>query len=147
MQPIEINNPASPHPTFIELGDNQSPNFLELGGGPSSTFIELLGRQEPIALIDDPLAQAQHAKAQANDPRKVAEQWVSTVLIKPLLAELRDEPLSSDFLDGGFSEDVFSQQLDTILADRITTKSNFSVVDAVYRKLTAHAAQRVDTHG
>lgn len=67
--------------------------------------------------------------------RQTAEELVATALVQPLLAQLRDNPFKSDLFHGGQAEDIFGQQLDTILSDRIVQGSRLPVVDAVYRTL------------
>lgn len=68
--------------------------------------------------------------------REAAEQLVATALINPLLAQMRNDPFRSEFFHGGFAEDAFGSQLDTILADRVTRGSNLPIVDALERYLT-----------
>lgn len=84
--------------------------------------------------------------------RVAAEQLVSSSFIRPLLEQLRNEPLRSELFHGGLTEDIFASQLDTILADRITRVSGFGLVEAVYRRIMSGAGQgraghEVDRHG
>jgi len=87
--------------------------------------------------------------------RTTAEQLVATTFIMPMLAKMREDPFKSDLFDGGQTEEIFGQRLDTILAERIVSKSDFSIVDAVYRSVAERATrptgdeadQGVDTHG
>jgi len=84
--------------------------------------------------------------------RQAAEQLVSISFIQPMLAKMRDDPFKSDLFHGGQAEEVFGQQLDTLMADRVTTSADFSIVDAVYRAIADSAARHagptpeVDTH-
>lgn len=73
--------------------------------------------------------------AQKQDIRHAAQQLVSSALILPMLSQIRDSALKSDLFDGGFMESAFGAQLDTELADRMVAKSNFPIVDAIYRKM------------
>ena len=76
--------------------------------------------------------------------RQTAQELVATALVQPLLARLRHDPLKSDLFHGGQAEDIFGQQLDTILSDRIVQGSRLPVVDAVYRTLMQRGRQAVD---
>lgn len=88
--------------------------------------------------------------------RESAEQLVATTFIMPMLAKMREDPFKSDLFHGGQTEEVFGQRLDTILAERIVSKADFPIVDAVYRSVAERAAktdstgattnQGVDTH-
>lgn len=87
--------------------------------------------------------------------RKTAEQLVATTFIMPMLSKMREDPFKSDLFHGGQTEEIFGQRLDTILAERIVSKSDFSIVDAVYRSVADRAALTsdsqtapgIDTHG
>jgi len=75
-------------------------------------------------------------KSKQQQVRESVEQLVSSAFILPLMNELRDQPLDSDLFDGGFAEDSFRQQLDTVLADRMVAGGNFPVVEVIYDRLT-----------
>ena len=89
----------------------------------------------------------------ATDLRKAAEQLVATTFIQPMLAKMREDPFKNDLFHGGRTEEIFGEQLDTILSERIVSRADFSIVDAVYNtiakktNLPAVPAQGVDTHG
>lgn len=89
----------------------------------------------------------------AKDLRKAAEQLVATTFIQPMLAKMREDPFKNDLFHGGRTEEIFGEQLDTILSERIVSRADFSIVDAVYNSiakkgnLPAAPAQGVDTHG
>ena len=91
------------------------------------------------------------AKAQAADAgglsperseqlRTAAEQLVATTFVQPMLAKMREDPFKTDLFHGGQAEEIFGQQLDTIYSERIVAKSNFSIVDAVYKMIANDAA-------
>jgi hypothetical protein len=92
-------------------------------------------------------------QARLDSLRKSSEQLVATTFIMPMLAQMRDDPFKSDLFHGGQTEDIFGQQMDTILAERIVAKADFSIVDALYRTIAERASlpvgetQGVDTHG
>lgn len=75
--------------------------------------------------------QLDHARA-----RDAAEQLVASAFILPLLTQLRNDPFKSEMLHGGRGEEMFGQQLDTIIADRIVRKTNLPIVDSIYRAIT-----------
>jgi Rod binding domain-containing protein len=87
------------------------------------------------------------------DLRKAAEQLVATTFIQPMLAKMREDPFKSDLFHGGRTEEIFGEQLDTILSERIVSRADFSIVDAVYNRiakvgnLPLAATPGVDTHG
>ena len=122
---------------LLSLHNTSEANWLALPTKQASAF----------ALEHDPVKIAQQAKAETMDLREAAEQLVATTFITPLLKELRDDPLGTDFLDGGFTEDAFRQQLDVILADQITKKSNLAVVDQVYQHMSQISGGKVDARG
>ena len=63
-----------------------------------------------------------------------ANQLVSMAFLKPLLAQARQSPFKSDLFSGGQGEAAFQQQLDTILADRMAQRVNYSIGEAVYKQ-------------
>ena len=66
--------------------------------------------------------------------RELSGILVADTFVKPLLAQLRRDPFRTDLFHGGFAEDVFAAQLNTVLAERITTKAKLPIVDTVHRK-------------
>ena len=78
---------------------------------------------------------------------EAGDQLVSTAFVLPLLSQLRDSPFKSEMFDGGQAEQIFGQQLDTILADRITSSANFGISDALVRQFDPAAASKVDLRG
>jgi len=87
------------------------------------------------------------------EARIVAEQLVASTLVLPILSQARNDPFKSEMFHGGKGEDMFGSQLDTILAERITSSSRMPIVDAVYRSITrtllpsGAAGRGVDIHG
>ncbi len=111
---------------------------------------ELLAAREEVATKDAGGLDPERAKTL----RKTAEQLVATTFIMPMLAKMREDPFKSDLFHGGQTEDVFGQRLDTILSERIVSKADFEIVDAVYRSVAERAglmprgdSEGVDTHG
>lgn len=102
------------------------------------------------------VAREQDTAAQ-HGPRKrardAASQLVATALVQPVLAELRSSPFKSELFHGGRGEEVFGQQLDTLLAERIAGSPGFAASDAVARQLSGGEGARatretgVNTHG
>jgi Rod binding domain-containing protein len=84
--------------------------------------------------------------------RGAAEQLVATAFISPILAESRDSPFKSEMFHGGQAEDIFGQQLDTILSERISTAAGFSLTDAIVSQFSKQPnalsnAGVIDLHG
>ncbi len=75
--------------------------------------------------------------------RRAAQQLVASAFVVPLLEQMREDPFKSELFHGGFAEDAFSQQLDTILSDRIAQRQNLPLADAVYRHIAAQASRRI----
>jgi len=81
---------------------------------------------------------AQELDAAAQDrARTAASQLVATALVQPILAELRSSPFKSDLFHGGRGEEVFRQQLDTVLAERIASSPGFGAVETVAAQLNS----------
>lgn len=93
---------------------------------------------ESIASVTRPF-DAHLADERAVQAREAAQQLVSTALITPLLAELRDTTFQSELFHGGFAENAFRQQMDQIIGDRIVKnmdeQGNFPLVDKIYRSM------------
>ncbi len=94
------------------------------------------------------------AASRSDKLRDAGNQLVSTAFVLPLLTQMRDDPFKSEMFHGGRAEEIFGQQLDVILADRITQSSNFGIADALVKQFThpsaspdAGAASGVDLHG
>lgn len=105
------------------------------------TFANALASKAPV----DPAS----TEAQV---RETAQQLVASTFIMPLLQQMREDPFKSEMFHGGFTEDAFGQQLDTILADRIAQRTGGSIVDAVYRSINKQmhstaASRGVNLHG
>ena len=73
--------------------------------------------------------------------RKAAEQLTASSLVLPVLAQSHKDPFKSDLFHGGQAEDMFQSQLDTIMADRITSSSHFPIVDSIYKKIMVRAGK------
>lgn len=79
-------------------------------------------------------------QAPKHDVREAAEQLVATTFIQPILAAAREDPFKVDRFHGGQGEDMFGSQLDTILADRIVSKSNMPLVDVIAERFSQNKA-------
>lgn len=69
-----------------------------------------------------------------------ARQLVSSTLILPLMKQMRQDPFKVSMFHGGQAEDAFNSQLDTILADRLTARSNLPIVASVEKWITRRSA-------
>lgn len=72
----------------------------------------------------------------ARQVRQSAEQLIATTFIMPLFKRLRNDPLATKLFHGGQGEDIFQQQMDQILADRMAASANFDLVDSVEQFFT-----------
>lgn len=75
--------------------------------------------------------------------RTAAEQLVATTFIKPMLAKMREDPFKTDLFHGGRAEEIFGEQLDSIFSERIVSRSDFEIVDAVYKSIANKAGKAV----
>lgn len=94
--------------------------------------------RKPIVERDDfrrLVSQAATAQDVDQQMREVAEQFVSGAFLQPLLKQMQDDPFRSDLMHGGFAEDSFQSQLNTIIADRIAAKPDFPIVDALHKHI------------
>lgn len=81
-----------------------------------------------------------------DEAHEAARSLVSITLIGPLLAQARQDPFGSELFHGGFAEEAFGAQLDSILAERITQRSRLPIVESVYERMTT-TGRRVNTLG
>lgn len=81
--------------------------------------------------------------------KAAAEQLVSTAFIQPLLAQMRDDPFKVDMFHGGRGEQIFGQQLDTLISERVTSSANFPVVDSIVNSFmpAQQSGREVDRRG
>lgn len=98
----------------------------------SASFAQALAGRIPAAVDQD------------KQVREAADQLVATTFILPLLEQIRSDPFKSELFHGGFAEDAFGQQLDTILADRIAQRTGGAIADAVYRSIRGRADSAAD---
>ena len=86
--------------------------------------------------------------------RLAAEQLVASTMLKPILSQIRQDPFKSDLFHGGRTEEIFGEQLDNIIADRMVSKQGFGLVDSVYKNFmnnieqdSSDNNQGIDLHG
>ncbi len=93
---------------------------------------------------DQLLAEAKQIKSQkienlvdekAEETKKVIGQLVASTFIKPMLDEMRNSPFKNEMFSGGQGEKVFGSQLDSIIAERVTSSSDNSLVASIYSRL------------
>ena len=104
-------------------------------------------RRRPTA--EAPFADAlEQAKHREDETREAADQLVATAFVLPLLQQVRDDPFKSDLFHGGQGEEIFGQQLDVLMAERITKSAGFGLSDALVRQFNpATASREVDLRG
>ena len=123
-----------------------------------------LGPAEPAGRLPRPAAAAgrdfagvldtaRELDAAAQERAKAAaDQLVASALVMPILAEARSAANRGGLFHGGRGEEVFGQQLDTILADRIASSPGFGLGAAVAGRLGGGAGatptgSTVNRHG
>ncbi len=74
-------------------------------------------------------------KSKEEQVREAANQLVSVAFIKPMMAQMRQSPFKTEMFGGGPGEAMFQEHMDTVLADRIATRTNYSIADAIYRRI------------
>ncbi len=111
---------------------------LTSGSVDTTPFAHLLS---PIDTATDRVAQSKEEQV-----HEAAQALVASTLIKPLLAQARKDPFRTDLFHGGFAEDTFGAQLDSIVAEQITGATNLSIVEAIYDRIL-NTGGKVDTHG
>lgn len=121
---------------------------------PSATIAtRAAGDARVSARFADALAaQGDDGETREQTVRAQARKLVATTFISPLLARMREDPFRSDLFHGGFAEDTFGAQLDTIFADRIVDQMDTraaaqpgdaggaALVDLVYQRIMSHTA-------
>ena len=81
-----------------------------------------------------------------------ADQLIASAFILPVLQEVRNSPFKTEMFSGGRGEEVFGQQLDVILAERITQSAGFGLSEALVRQFegsttTSRSQPEVDLRG
>jgi len=113
--------------------DSSSASLPAAAFTPRDRFTQMLAQMQA-----NPSAGPKDAElAQTDDAREAAQQLIATTLVMPILSQARKDPFRSEMFHGGFGEDAFGAQLDTVLADRIAAGPQMQpLVDSVYRQLT-----------
>ena len=83
----------------------------------------------------------------ARQAREAAAQLVSIALVQPVFAQLRESSLARGPFAPGDAERRFGPMLDQELADRVTSGSNFPLIDDLARRLAAHSARAPGAEG
>lgn len=74
-----------------------------------------------------------HQAEQALD--KIADQFVATALVYPMLEQAGNDPFKSDLFDGGLTESAFRQRLNMHFADEIAASTDFSFSKSMTQQL------------
>lgn len=137
-------NPINPATTFTGPGINPDVGAVLSGVAPNdSPFSKWLGANQSPSTGTTP--------SNADEVREAARSLVSISLIQPLLTQARQDPFRTELFHGGFAEDAFGAQLDAIIAEQITQRTDLPLVESVYRQIAgkgqANPGTRVNTHG
>ncbi|MDR1492432.1 MAG: rod-binding protein [Planctomycetaceae bacterium] len=68
--------------------------------------------------------------------RKVFHQFVGATLYGQMLKSMRQTQQKTPYFDGGRAEEIFQQQLDQQLVDRVTEASSRTVSDPMFKLIT-----------
>ena len=99
--------------------------------------------QRTRAMVDGPRGEAdnfaahlkKHTPEQIEEAREAAAQWVGVAFFQPLLDQMQDDPLRTDLFHGGYGERVWSQELNSILRERMAEASSFELADVIVDRL------------
>jgi Rod binding domain-containing protein len=81
--------------------------------------------------------------ADADKARQVAQQLVADTFIKPVLEQMRETNMMASRFAPGDAERRFGPLLDEHIADRMTQRDGFPLVDAVAEHLMSASAKRL----
>ncbi|MGE0481723.1 MAG: hypothetical protein AB7Q17_14755 [Phycisphaerae bacterium] len=91
---------------------------------------------------------AQRAAGRALDPRdpgavrQAAGQMLADLFFKPLLAEMRKLPFGKEFGGGGRTEEIFGEQLDQQIADRVAVADRGGIAKRLIARLEGAASAK-----
>lgn len=91
---------------------------------------------------------AQRAAGRALDPhdpgavRQAAGQMLADLFFKPLLAEMRKLPFGKEFGGGGRTEEIFGEQLDQQIADRVAVADRGGLAKQLIARLEGAATAK-----
>ena len=83
-------------------------------------------------------AELDEAAEKQKKARESADQLIASAFVLPVLQEVRNSPFKVEMFSGGRAEEVFGQQLDVILAERITQSAGFGLSEALVRQFEGH---------
>lgn len=83
----------------------------------------------------------------APSPRQAAELMVSQLFYQPLLAEARQSPFQTEIGSGGRGEEVFGEQLDLLLADRMSAAAQGGLIEQLAERFEARGGRSTPTSG
>ncbi len=118
--------------TSTTQSDKATPALNSAAEKPAVDFNRAMQRQ---------LGQAS-ATPKTVDPkaREAAQQLVSTTLLQPVFAAMREDPLRVEKFHGGPGERMFGSQLDTLLADRVASKTDMPLIESIAKQFTRNHA-------
>ena len=127
---------------------------------PAATHDATAAVRSAIGQPQGPAAAFQHLLAGARQKVDgLNRKLIATTFLAPILQRMDDDPLRSDWLDGGFAAGAFKSRLNNHLADRIAQTTNFTLAESLNRqfdpwlsqqpgtRLERIAAMRIDTVG
>ncbi len=79
--------------------------------------------------------------------REAANQLISVAFVKPLLAQIHQNPFRGDLFHGGQGEEAFQGHLDTLLADRVAQRMNSGLSEAIYKSFLRNSTTTLSSSG
>lgn len=66
--------------------------------------------------------------------KEVTSQFLSAALYLPLMKQMREDPFKTEMFHGGMGEDMFNQQMDQQMADRLASSSSGQLGESIYKR-------------
>ena len=107
----------------------------------STTGIQPISSANTAVQANFQALRAQQALGRPLDPhdpnhiRFAASQLASELFFKPLLAEMRSFSFGTEYTHGGYTESVFSEQLDERIADAVATADRSGLIKQIAKHL------------
>ena len=97
--------------------------------------------------LDAPGAAPQaNVRTDSTKLREVVEQLVGVTFFETMLKMAHNSPFKGEYGHGGRGEEVFTSQMDSLLAERLGKSGRFGLVEATYRRLAGSVEQAPEIH-
>ena len=125
-------------PSAIDMLEAATPTQVTVD--PTGRIGKVLDQTERFARTfnDAVTAHASGAEGQtasrADQVRQQMTELVGLALFLPLLKQARQSAFRSELFHGGAGEEMFAAQLDQVIADRLSQRTNLPLVEVAYRR-------------